>query len=62
MEENLNNNAEMLINDSVKNLELISYFKGSTVKSPIYLGVIQKNYAEIKSLIVHGLIKDLLYF
>jgi len=59
MEENLNHKAEMLINDSVKNLELISYFKDSTVKSPVYLGVIQRNYAEIKSLINNGLLKDL---
>ncbi|MHA1987534.1 MAG: hypothetical protein ACW98D_12925 [Promethearchaeota archaeon] len=59
MEENLNQKAEMLINDSVKNLELISYFKDSTEKSPIYLGVIQRNYAEIKSLITNGLIKDM---
>ena len=59
MEENLNHKAEIILKDNVKNLELISYFKDSTVKSPVYLGVIQKNYAEIKSLIDNGLVKDL---
>jgi hypothetical protein len=59
MEENLSNKADKLLNDNVKNVELISYFKNSTIKSPVYLGVIQKNYAEIKPLIDHGLIKDL---
>jgi len=59
MEETLNHKAEMIQEENVKNVELISYFKGSTVKSPIYLGVIQKKYAEIKPLINHGLIKDL---
>ena len=59
MEETLNYKAEMIQEGTVKNLELISYFKGSTVKSPIYLGVIQRKYAEIKPLISHGLIKDL---
>ncbi|MCK4287398.1 MAG: hypothetical protein KAX18_14405 [Candidatus Lokiarchaeota archaeon] len=59
MEENLNQKAEMILNDNVKNLELISYFKNSTIKTPIYLGVIQRNYAEIKPLINNGLIKDL---
>lgn len=59
MEENLNQKAETILNDNVKNLELISYFKNSTIKTPIYLGVIQKKYAEIKSLIDNGLIKDL---
>jgi hypothetical protein len=59
MEENLNHKAEMLINDSIKNLELISYFKDSNIKSPVYLGVIQRTYTEIKSLIKYGLIEDL---
>ncbi len=59
MGETLNQKAEMIQEENVKNLELISYFKGSTVKSPIYLGVIQRNYAEIKPLINKGLIKDL---
>jgi len=59
MEENLNQKAEMILNDNVKNLELISYFKNSTIKTPIYLGVIQKKYAEIKPLINHDLVKDL---
>ncbi|MHA2182254.1 MAG: hypothetical protein ACXAAH_12625 [Promethearchaeota archaeon] len=59
MGENLNHKAEMILNDSVKNLDLISYFKNSTIKTPIYLGVIQRNYAEIKSLITNGLIEDL---
>ena len=59
MEETLNYKAEMIQEGTVKNLQLISYFKGSTVKSPIYLGVIQRKYAEIKPLISHGLIKDL---
>ena len=59
MEETLNYKAEMIQEGTVKNLELISYFKGSTVKNPIYLGVIQRKYAEIKPLISHGLIKDL---
>jgi len=59
MEETLNHKAELVIKENVKNIELICYFKGSTVKSPIYLGVIQRNYAEIKPLIKNGLIKDL---
>ena len=59
MEETLNHEAEMIQEENVKNVELISYFKGSTVKSPIYLGAIQRKYAEIKPLIIHGLIKDL---
>ncbi len=59
MGETLNQKAEMIQEGKVKNLELISYFKGSTVKSPIYLGVIQRKYAEIKPLINNGLIKDL---
>ena len=52
MEQNLNHKAEIVLKDNVKNLELISYFKDSTAKSPIYLGVIQRKYAEIKSLII----------
>ncbi|MHA2324167.1 MAG: hypothetical protein ACXACB_02115, partial [Promethearchaeota archaeon] len=58
MEENLSHKAEMVINGNVKNIELISYFKGSTAKNPVYLGVIQRNYSEIKPLIKNGLIKD----
>ncbi len=41
---------------NVKNLVLISYFKGSTVKSPVFLSVINKNYAEIRSLLANDLI------
>ena len=59
MEQSLIHKAGTILNDNIKNLELISYFKDSTIKSPIYLGVIQKNYAEIKSLIDYGLIEDL---
>jgi hypothetical protein len=59
MEENLNHKAEMILKDNVKNLELISYFNNSNIKTPVYLGVIQRNYAEIKSLITNGLIEDL---
>jgi len=59
MEETIEHKAEMIQEGNVKNIELISYFKGSTIKSPIYLGVIQKKYAEIKPLIDHGLINDL---
>ena len=59
MEETLEHKAEMIQEGNVKNIELISYFKGSTIKSPIYLGVIQRKYAEIKPLIDHGLVNDL---
>ncbi|MFX1238025.1 MAG: hypothetical protein ACFFAS_20500 [Promethearchaeota archaeon] len=41
----------------VKNIELISYFKKSTAKIPVFLGSIQRNYSEIKALLDIGLIK-----
>jgi hypothetical protein len=58
MDEKLYHKAEKILKRNIKNLELISYFKGSTAKNPVYLGVIQRSYAEIKPLIKNGLIQD----
>ncbi len=60
MEESLEQKAAEIINGNVKNIELISYFKRSTIKTPVFLGVIQriKNFAEIRPLLNRGLIKD----
>ncbi len=59
MEESLEQKAEAILKENVKNIELISYFKRSTIKTPIFLGVIQRQYAEIKSILKRSLIKDL---
>ncbi|MFX1238024.1 MAG: hypothetical protein ACFFAS_20505 [Promethearchaeota archaeon] len=50
--------AEQLINQNLKNIELISYFKKSTAKTPVFLSVINRNYAEIRPLLNNGLVKD----
>ncbi len=42
----------------IKNIELISYFKNSTIKTPIFLSTIQKSYPEVKALLENGLIKS----
>ena len=51
--------ADNLLTKNVKNIELISYFKRSTNKIPVFLSVINRNYAEIRPLLNNGLIKDL---
>ncbi|MFX1274198.1 MAG: hypothetical protein ACFFBP_00490 [Promethearchaeota archaeon] len=48
--------AEEIFNQNVKNIELISYFKRSTEKSPVFLSVINRNYAEIRPLLSNNLI------
>ncbi len=48
--------AVELINKGIKNIELISYFKRSTEKSPVFLSVINRNYAEIRPLLANELI------
>ncbi len=50
--------AENILNQNVKNIRLISYFKRSTSKTPIFLSQIKRNYAEIRPLLNNGLIKD----
>jgi len=52
----IDQSAEDIINKGVKNIELISYFKRSTEKSPVFLSVINRNYAEIRSLLANELI------
>ena len=51
--------AVELINKGITNIELISYFKRSTEKSPVFLSVINRNYAEIKPLLTNELIAAL---
>ncbi|MFX1313109.1 MAG: hypothetical protein ACFFHD_10935, partial [Promethearchaeota archaeon] len=58
MEKSLEQHIEMIFNDNIKNIELISYFKRSTKKSPVFLGDINRKYAEIRVLIDNGLIID----
>ena len=58
MEESLESSLEMIFNDDVKNIELISYFKRSTEKISVFLGDINRKYAEIRPLIDRGLIND----
>ena len=45
--------------NKVKNVHLVSYFKKSTIKTPTFLSVINRNAAEIRPLLSNGLIKDL---
>lgn len=59
MEEFLDKKAEVIIKENIKNIELINYFIKSTVKTPVFLSIIQRNYAEIKPLLNRGLLKDL---
>ena len=56
MNESLGQLAEKIINENVKNVEMISYFKRSTKKCPVFLGAINKNYAEIRPLLKRRLI------
>ncbi len=47
---------EAILNKNVKNIELISYFKRSTKKIPVFLGDINRKFPEIRSLIDKELI------
>jgi len=58
MEKSLEQRIEMIFDDNVKNIELISYFKRSTEKNSVFLGDINRKYAEIRPLIDKGLIID----
>ena len=58
MDESTKHKAEALVIGSITNIELICYFKNSTIKTPVFLSVIQRNYAEIRPLLNNGLIKD----
>ena len=59
MEESLKHKAETIIKENIKNLDLISYFCKSTIKTPVFLSVIQRKYPEIKPLLNKELIIDL---
>jgi hypothetical protein len=58
MEKSLEQRTETIFNDTIKNIELISYFKRSTEKTSVFLGDINRNYAEIRSLLDKGLVID----
>ncbi len=58
MSENIEEKAEQVLTKDVTNIDLISYFKGSTIKTPVFLSVINRNYAEIKPLLNNDLIRD----
>jgi hypothetical protein len=58
MSETLEDKAEQIVKQGITNIELISYFKRSTIKTPVFLSVINRNYAEIKPLLSHDLIRD----
>ncbi|MBN1802593.1 MAG: hypothetical protein JW891_13860 [Candidatus Lokiarchaeota archaeon] len=49
--------AENIVNQNVTNINLISYFKRSTSRTPVFLSQIKRNYAEIRPLLNNGLIK-----
>ncbi len=49
---------EAILNKNVKNIELVSYFKRSTQKTPVFLGVINRKFPEIRALLKNELIKD----
>lgn len=59
MEESLEKKSKSILNENVKNIELISYFCKSTNKTPIFLSDIQISYSQIKPLLNKGLIKEL---
>jgi len=59
MEASLDKKVATIIKENIKNIELISYFKKSTIKTPVFLNVIQRKYAEIRPLLNKGLLKDL---
>ena len=58
MDESTIKEAEAIVNGNITNIDLICYFKKSTIKTPVFLSVIQRIYAEIKPLLNNGLIKD----
>ncbi|MFX1374754.1 MAG: hypothetical protein ACFFA0_02975 [Promethearchaeota archaeon] len=58
MEKSLEQRIEMIFSDDIKNIELISYFKKSTKKIPVFLGDINRKYAEIRPLLDKELIID----
>lgn len=58
MEKSLEQRIEMIFDDNVKNIELTSYFKRSTKKTSVFLGDINRKYAEIRPLLDKGLIID----
>ena len=58
MEKTLEQRAESILKEDIKNIDLISYFCKSTKKTPIFLSDIQRKYAEIIPLLKEGLIKD----
>lgn len=59
MEDSVKHKAVTIIKENIKNLDLICYFCKSTIKTPIFLGVIQRKYQEIKPLLTKDLIIDL---
>jgi len=59
MEGPLENRARQLLEANITNIELISYFRRSTLKTPIFLSVINRKYPEIKALVYNGLINDI---
>ena len=58
MEGPLENRARQILEEGITNIELISYFRRSTLKTPIFLSDINKKYPEIQSLVYNGLISD----
>ena len=58
MSEPIEDKAEQIIKQDITNIELISYFKRSAIKTPVFLSVINRNYAEIKPLLNYDLIRD----
>ena len=58
MENSLEQKAQSILEENVKNIDLISYFCKSTKKTPIFLSEIQRKYAEIIPLLKEGLVKD----
>ena len=59
MDDSVKHKAITIIKQNIKNLDLVSYFCKSTIKTPIFLSVIQRKYPEIKSLLSKKLIIDL---
>lgn len=55
----LENRARRILEDRITNIELISYFRRSTLKTPIFLSVINRKYPEIKALVYSGLVNDI---
>ncbi len=59
MIKSLEETADEIISKNIKNIELISYFKRSNKEIPVFLSIINRNYAEIRPLLNTGLIKDM---